>query len=159
MEGVCPGWPRPAWNRAVNELRSTAWCRPPLSRWPVAPPGVRTAPRPPAVTGAPPHGTARIPATASMGAAGQPGRPRWRRAAGPRGRGHSKQSDLVWQSAITWEALERPKTSSCADDNFFLDKGHDPTSIDSLDKRKIRQLSYRMQRLRWHKKLQCHCAL
>src|ERR1035441_3559538 len=143
----------------MNELRSTTWCRRPPSRSAVGPLEVRTAPRPRVVTGAPPHGTARIPATASMGAAGQPGRPRWRRAAGPRGRAHSKQSDLVWQSAITCEALERPKTSSCADDNFFLDKGHDPTSIDSLDKSKFRSRGYRMQRLRWHKKLQCHCAL
>ena len=69
------------------------------------------------------------------------------------------QSDLVWQSAITCAALKRPKTSSCADDNFFLDKGHDPTSIDSLDKRKFRSRHYRMQRLRWHKKLQCHFSL
>src|ERR1035441_10420334 len=34
----------------------------------------------------PPRGTPRIPATASTGAAGQPGRLRWHRGAGPRGR-------------------------------------------------------------------------
>lgn len=44
---------------------------------------------------------------------------------------------FVWQSAITCAALERPKISSCADDNFFLDKGHDQILIDSLDKSKF----------------------
>src|ERR1017187_1937781 len=80
MEGACPGRPPPAWSRGVNELRSTAWCRRPRSRWPVVPEPARTAPRPRAVTGAPLPGTARTPATASMGGAGQPGRLRWRRA-------------------------------------------------------------------------------
>src|SRR5208283_1369923 len=60
----------------------------------------------------------------------------------------------VWQSTITWE---QPKTSSGADDSFFLDRGHYPAAIDSLDKNKFRSRCHRIQTPRWHKKTRCHC--
>src|ERR1035438_6778990 len=66
-------------------------------------------------------------------------------------------ADSITSTAPACAPLAPLRTSSCADDNFFLHKGHDQTAIESLDKSKFRSRCHRMQRTKWHKKLCCHC--